>query len=459
MAKNDGYEGDKGEYRGWVLIAFLCAIPLLRWFSLEPAGDHFSSTYATLSTIGKAGGIAGFVLYALNFILSTRLKVLERLFGGLNRVYIAHHIVGGLALLALLFHPLFLALRLVDFRAPETFRQAAQFLLPPGLVPGDAAFVANLAQIAGMLAFTGMVTLLLITFYTRLPYQIWLFTHRFLGLAFAFATIHIVLMPSDIGSDGFFRAYMFALGAAGLGSFTYRVLLGDIFIRRSKYTLKSVVPVAKGILEVVLEPEGEALSFKPGQFVFVRFVGAEKQGIGRESHPFSITSAPGERELRLTIKMVGNFTRALADLPAGVTVEVEGAFGRFSYKRFGKREQLWIAGGIGVTPFLGMARSYDNESPPVHLVYSVAQRDELVGLPTIQDALPAKFKSFAFTPYVVKEQGAYLTAKAVKEITGDVTGKEIFICGPLPLMKGLRQQFREMGVPNSRIHSEEFALS
>lgn len=51
-----------------------------------------------------------------------------------------------------------------------------------------------------------------------------------------------------------------------------------------------------------------------------------------------------------------------------------------------------------------------------------------------------------------------ITAEKIMSSSGDVKDKDIFLCGPPPMMRALREQFRKLGVPNSRIHSEEFSV-
>ena len=52
------------------------------------------------------------------------------------------------------------------------------------------------------------------------------------------------------------------------------------------------------------------------------------------------------------MKALGDYTQSLKNLKPGTIAEIEGAFGKFSYTHYGDSPQIWIAGGIGVTPFL-----------------------------------------------------------------------------------------------------------
>ena len=95
------------------------------------------------------------------------------------------------------------------------------------------------------------------------------------------------------------------------------------------------------------------MMYEPGTFVFLRV--PELKGHEKELHPFSLTSSPVDRDLRLSIRMVGDFTRDFALLEAGEHLEVYGPFGGFTPHRFAHfRRLVCIGSGIGITPFLGM---------------------------------------------------------------------------------------------------------
>ena len=93
--------------------------------------------------------------------------------------------------------------------------------------------------------------------------------------------------------------------------------------------------------------------YEPGTFVFLRV--PDMEGQEKELHPFSISSSPVERDLRLSIRTIGDFTRRLPSLDPGTQLDVYGPFGGFTSHRFAHfRRIVCIGAGIGITPFLGM---------------------------------------------------------------------------------------------------------
>lgn len=447
-------------YGGWILIGLFCLIPVILWLIVNDLSYAFADSYSVFSTFGKLTGLIGYILFAVNMLLALRKQWLEHFFEGLNRVYIAHHITGGLSLVLLVFHPLFLALRYINNQMPGTVGEAAKFLWPRVLdTTLSFSEVQQAASInAGIIAFWGMVVLLILTFFIKLPYRIWLFTHRFLGVAFLFSLFHTITIESDTTQSMMLKVYLILWGIIGIIAFVYRTLLGNILVRKSVYKVVRVI-VNGPMTMIELMPLKRPITFKAGQFLFISFFFSDALGISTETHPFSIASGPQENGLRLYVKALGDYTENIKNLQVGTVAEVEGAFGRFVPANYGNKTQVWIGGGIGVTPFLSMARSIYSYPQKIYLIYSVATRSEMVEEVVLKQFLPERFPNFVFIPYVTDEMGgAFLNATFIDQQVGGLQDKEIFICGPPVMMKSLRSQMRDMGVKNSTIHSEEFTM-
>lgn len=431
---------------GWPLLVVLCSLPLVEWIINQPLASRFDGPVTTMLSLGQVMGIVGLTMFSFNLLLTTRIKWFEDLFGGLNKVFIAHHIIGGVAVILLLAHPVFLALRLV----PSGLREAA-LLLVPG--PG------NLPVASGIIALLGLIILMFVTFYTKLPYKIWLITHKLLGPVFLLATLHVIFTPNGLSDDVVMKYYLLGLCFLGIAAYVYRTLLPNVFVRRYAYTIQSVEPKGEGVVQLNLVPEKRALNFKAGQFIFVSF---HQEGLPSEWHPFTISSAPGAGELSITVKSLGGYTKALGALSSVMRTQrvmVEGAYGRFSYRNFSNTNQVWIAGGIGVTPFLSMAHALGDGPYNIDLYYSVKSDAELIDVAQLQglQSLEAG-KIFRVIPFVADRQG-FLTAKYMEQVTGPLRDRDILLCGPPPMMQALKGQLRAAGVKPGSIHSEEFSMS
>jgi predicted ferric reductase len=443
---------------GWAAIILLTIIPSLRVFTLLAGQDIPFDAYAILSTLGQVTGIAGLMLYAINLILAMRIRIMENYFGGLNRMYIAHHLTGGIALILLSFHPILLALRLLVPVSREAFRYAAEFLwVHP--ISFKTPIGNDMAINFGIIALLGMVVLLILTFFIHLPYRVWLLTHKFLGAAFFFAGLHVLFIKGSISGDGFLRWYLIFWSLLGILAAVYKTLIGRIVLRHYNYHVKSVSSPSKDVVSLILTPVDTKMDFQPGQFVFIRFRYSGIKGITSEAHPFSISSSPSDSVLRLSVKALGDYTKELLQIKPGAIAEIEGAYGKFSYKNYDNPNQIWIAGGIGITPFLSMARSLEsNTNLSVDLYYSVKVAEEMIEADELTSVMAVPTLKFNFKPHIADKDG-FLTADTVEKGSKGLADKDFYLCGPPPMMKALRKQLRAKGVPNFRIHSEEFSMS
>lgn len=428
------------KYLGWILIIALSLSPLIPWYlALDPFSSRFSSLFSQLTSIGQMTGLVGMAMFSLTLVLSARLKVFENFFGGMNRVYVAHHIFGGISLILLLIHPLFLAASYATF----SLNAAALYILP------GEDWTINLGISSLML----LISLLVLTFYVNLPYQIWELTHRFLGAIFLMGGIHALFVPSDISRNTPLKIYVLALIIIGLLCYFYRTVFGRFLVRRSKYKIDALKMLNNNIIEIKLSALNKPISFQAGQFIFISF---KDPDLSPETHPFSLSSSPGEGNLSVTAKFLGDYTSNLKKLTVGTTAVIEGSFGRFSFKNCKNKVQIWIAGGIGITPFYSMAKDLAGTNYIVDLYYSIKNQEEGVYLNNLIE-LSSQNPNLKIFPVLTETMG-FLTADIVAKTSGDLASKDIFLCGPPVMMKSLRYQLRKLKLKSSRIHSEEFQI-
>jgi predicted ferric reductase len=452
------------EVRGPLLLVALCAVPLLLWARSAPLEPRFDGSYAALTSLAVLCALAGTSAFALNLVLGARLRVVEALFGGLDRVYRAHRVNGQVAFALLLSH---VALILAARATVST--DAALDLLRPG---------AGWTVFAGVLAFAAMTVAIALTLFARLGHEVFVYVQRAFGFVFLAATYHVFTTNGAAGGSAALGAYLAGLATLGVAAFAYRSLFGSVLVRRRRYRVTAVNRLDGAVTEIAMEPLTKALDYVPGQFVFVNFrslalreqfhpfdVSLRRQVFSiragetaNQFHPFSITSAPHERTLRITVKAVGDYTRALRRLEVGAEAVVEGPYGSFSHRHVPGRAQVWLAGGIGVTPFLSMARSlrYANE-PAVDLYYCVEHADEAHFLDELR-AVAARRADFRVV-LVPRDEAGFLTAERLAHETADLAARDVLICGPPTMIDSLRSQLRGRGMPGERIHAEEFGFA
>ena len=121
----------------------------------------------------------------------------------------------------------------------------------------------------------------------------------------------------------------------------------------------------------------------------------------------------------------------------------------------GGAEQIWIAGGIGVTPFLSWVRDFEDVDRAIDFYYTVRAENDALFWDEF-NAAAQKHSRFRATLNVSSKGGSLSADKIVANAKGNIKGKHIYMCGPVPMTEAFQKKFVELGVPTSQIHFEEF---
>ncbi|MEV4172748.1 hypothetical protein [Nonomuraea sp. NPDC049709] len=365
------------------------------------------------------------ILFAAALVLATRARFLEPHFGGMDRMYVAHRRVGQAGFVLLAAHVATI---------PWT-------LGSPGGTP------------SGLIAFAG-ITLLVALAIGPLSYGTWRRSHRLIGVFFAISFAHTLLVDQASRTAAVPFAILIGAYVVGIAAFLYTVLVAPFGRPRFAYEVQTVHRLTPTTAEVILRPrKHRRLTFTAGQFVFVTF---RQHGL-REPHPFTISSAPAEQAIRLTIKASGDYTSRLRlTLRAGCRATVEGGYGMLDYRTGGPR-QLWIAGGIGITPFLSWLRDMpDDNDRQITLFYTVRHVDEALYWEEVR--AHAGTHPGVRVHLNVSSKSGTLTAGHVLEAAGQDCITDVYMCGPLPMLDSFSRDFRAAGLPSSSIHFERFSF-
>lgn len=427
----------------YALCAFVALVSLYNlWLAIDVrvAGRVLAlpgDTADPLYELGTSLGFWGFLLFGLNFVLATRWRWVERLLGGLDRVYALHGLLGRWTLALILLH-----LGILTAQALPDWGLAATYVVPSL----DLSYTLGGA---GVLLLTLLVAA---TIWARFPYQRWLASHRWMGVPYILGGAHAIVAQGDW--------YLWLLTVAGGYAWLYSAFLYRRLGPRHHGTIRRVVGL-HGVTELTIgfeRPHG----FQPGQFVFL-LVTRSAAGLPDELHPFSISAILDERTFRVSAKRLGDYTARLGELTPGDAATVYGSYGTFGARGLGARgDALWVAGGIGVTPFLSLLRHLA-EGGAAHtgrilFIWTVRERADAVYLEEIQ-ALAARLPILRFHLHVTASDGL-LTAERLEALVGEGTlgRSRVLLCGPPPMMHALTAQFVARGVRRSQIVSEEFAL-
>lgn len=406
-----------------IIDAVMYRIDKGAWFFAADTNDP-------LYELGTSLGFWGMLFFCVNFILATRWRWVEVFSGGLDKVYRLHAFVGKSALTLLVLH-----LCVLFIQAIPDLRTLVAYTVP-GI---DLSYTLGMF---GLMIVTGLV---IMTLWLQMPYQSWLESHKYMGIAYVLGGAHALVAQLDW--------YIALMTAVGGYAWVYAVFL---YRTQASHARGQIVDVKheQRVTEVIMRLE-KPFSAKGGQFIFF---GVTNSGAGlpAELHPFSISQIIDDSTIRISAKAVGDYTRRLPELQVGDHVVVYGPHGVFGQQGQPGGAQIWVAGGIGITPFLSLLQAEVRQprATTLNLIWAVRQREEAIYAKEITELV-------AQSPHItVHIHEGVLTAAEIEQITGHAINPAttIFVCGPLPMMRSLRSQWRARGVPTQQIVSEEFGM-
>lgn len=417
--------------RGIALIGVSLSATVLLWVLSVTSGQGVLISFRGAAQIL---GILGFMGISWASLLSIRHAVLEELFGGLDKTYRIHHLLGGSAFILIINHPLLLIIDSLPSNTLKTY-----------LLPGP-----TISYTLGVLALYVLLILLILTLFINLPYKLWKLTHEWMGVVILLAGLHAYLVPSALANFLPLKIWIISWGVAALAGYIYKRFGYYRLSAGANYRVEQITREGETVIaRLVHDGVGRPLNFVPGQFAF--FALPDKP---RDEHPFSILSQVRER-IAIGFKLSGQFTHKAGELKEGAIVKVHGPFGTFGQILESAKEMVWVAGGIGITPFATMAMGI---RPDQRVTFFYTSRVEG---PVI---LTRAFGRFAqMTPNFqmvehITEKAGHLTAQVIQNTVQLTSKTYVLLCGPKPMMEELTEQLVSIGIKRKRIIYEDFSL-
>ncbi len=400
---------------GITIILLSMAIAWITWLFIEPTREISAMT-------GYSQLLASFSLIAFAFInfISTRHKILDNLFDGLDRSYIYHRYLSISALLLAVFHNI-----TMDIGKRAERASGIKGVKDPYAMFGTFS----------MYLFIALIIIAIVA--KKLNYERWKTIHKFMIIPYAFGIYHYYGSATyAVFSLKPYAIWMDIINLIGLISVAYSIFFYEKLSFKYKYKVQKLESVANGTLEITGAALENDMEFKPGQFAFLKILDKNNKFL---SHPFTISQAPKKGYIQFTIKALGDDTKALHDnLKVGSEFSVSGPHGKFDY-RTGAKNQIWIAGGIGVTPFRSFAQSNIDENFSIDFFY--AYNNEAEGAYT--DELQALSKdNLRIHLFNSKEKG-FLSVKEISNFVNIKDDMEVYFCGPKPMRENLKKQFKD----------------
>ena len=427
----------------WVLVYVLIVSSPLVLMAVRPVppGRPF------LIEASIALGFVGLVMMAIQFVLTGRFQRMSAPFG-IDILLRYHRHIAGIALAFVLIHPLLLVLH------------------DPALLAWLDPIGGSWASRTGAWALYAFILLALLSIFRqqlRIGYEAWRMSHTVLGIAallFGHIHVHLAGRYTDVAWK---EALLIAISVVMVAAFGYIRLVKPAQMRRAPYAVVEVRPERGDVWSLALEAQGHpGMPFAPGQYGYLKL----GSPYTLDEHPFSFSSSSERPErIEFAIKELGDFTNRIGQVPPGATAFVDGPHGSFSTDLTPATGYVFIAGGIGIAPFMSLLRTLaDRGDPrPIQLIYGEKSWENTA----FREALDALRERLDLDlVYVIEhpdedwqgETGFVNEDLLRRRLPREAFDRHVFICGPNPMIDAVERALDACGVPERNVSAERFAL-
>jgi predicted ferric reductase len=290
----------------------------------------------------------------------------------------------------------------------------------------------------------------------KLPYEWWYAIHFTAYAGIALAWFHMIpdgneLVIDKVAADYWRSLYVFTLALVCY----FRIARPLVRALRFDLRVTEVIPEGPDVVSLRIGGRGlERLEARAGQFFFWRFL---TKGFWYTQHPFSLSEAPRGDSLRITVKNLGDHSARFGRIPVGTRVFAEGPFGVFTAQSRVEDKVLLIAGGIGITPVRALLEQMGGDIVALYRVISSADIVFSDELDRIAEARGARV-SYVVGDHATAEGRDLLSPSHLKELVPDIAERDVYICGPPPMIEATVGNLHRAGVSRRRLHVERFAL-
>jgi predicted ferric reductase len=426
------------------VITFAFLVMVYGWFIRS--GHSLSSINDRTIAVSRIAGIIATAGVLLEFLVMSRAPFIENNFS-LEEINEFHRYNGYTIFYSLCVHIAFVVAGYSAINHTSLFKQFWNF---------PSQFSGMLSAIVGTFILIGVVGFSIKLIRKKLPYEVWYFIHVLIYGSIILTFSHQVDSGGDVSTIPWMKAYWYGLFA--LLFFTvayYRFIRHIIKSLYHDFKVDKVVPEANGIYSIYVSGRRvNKFKYTAGQYAHWRFL---TPNFFYQNHPFSYSSEPGSNHLRLTFKSSGDFTKQLTSINPGTRVLVDGPRGSFTAEYSLDRHIVMIAGGIGVSPFIPLAKSFLREGRDVSIIYSVVNREDIAFSSELNELLASHPDSFRLNIHVASEKG-FINEAVLSNYVQPNSDEAIYLCGPPAMTKSLLKQLKSFGLADDQLITEQFSF-
>lgn len=304
----------------------------------------------------------------------------------------------------------------------------------------------------------------------KIKFETWRIFHNILGPSIlTFAFIHSWFVGSDMQNNSLLQVVWIVLFLGTIFLFVFHRYLRPLLLRQHLYQVVEVLQESKNVWTITMSPpeQKKIFHYMPGQFHFITF--HRDRDLPEEEHHWTISSSPTEEKyVSSTIKESGDFTATIGRTRPGDTATLHGAFGRFSYVLYPKEKNfVFIAGGIGITPFISMLRHMRDKHKtfPVLLLYANKEEGDILFRKELEEIRESEYPKLKIVhilsnPSVSWKGGTgHLDQEKIHALCSEnIKEKSFYICGPQGLQESVIKNLHKLKVKSGKIHTEIFSF-
>jgi predicted ferric reductase len=429
-----------------IVLGNAAAIVWLWWHGGNVTKVH--STGEALTSAARITGLLSAYLALIQVLLLARLPWLERLVGFDRLVW--WHRWNGHACIDLVIAHVVLSVWGYSLMDRISISSEISTMLNGGVYPG------MITATVGTVLLMAVVYTSVVIVRRRLRYEWWYLVHLTAYAGIALAWFHQIPTGNELVLDRVAADYWRVLYLATLALLVlYRVAIPVANAFRFGMRVSEVVPEGPGVVSLRISGHAlDRLNAQPGQFFLWRFLAS---GRWWASHPFSLSEAPRDDSLRITVKALGDFSSNIAGVEPGTRVVAEGPFGVFTDAARRRDKVVLIAGGIGITPIRALIEQLEGD---VVVLYRVLAPEDIVFLDELETLARERGIRIEYVvgDHATPEGSRLLSAEHLRELLPDIVEREVYVCGPTAMTDAIARNVRRAKVPARQVHAERFAL-
>jgi len=427
-----------------LLIALNVGVVTWMWF--RHGGPSRTTTFDEwLVSIGQLTGLYAALAVLIGLVLVSRAPWIERRYG-MDQLIRAHRWIGLAAAWFMIAHVLTSTIGLARDTSISLWAQIVDYW---------QNYPYMIITIIGFGLFLLLVGLSLRRVRALISYEAWWLVHLTAYAAAALTFGHQTAIGADFVLDRWAFAYwvvLYSSVAALVLLHRWAPLVARVI--RHRMQIGEVIQEGDGTVTLVVEGSRiDRIRAQAGQFFMLRVLDRHRWW---KAHPFSVSAAPDGRSLRFTVKALGDHSSWLQTVEPGTRVVVEGPYGGFLDALPTHRRMLFIAGGIGITPFRGLIEDLDRPADAA-LLYRNRTPDTAVfreDLKLLSDELGFELHlSYSRTG----DSSDPFAPAALLRAVPDIRDRDVFVIGSQRLVASARRGLRLAGVPSRQIHLESFS--